>query len=244
MHAARTRAGERIHRSSAEKSMSSRCTHLDAVKTDRPNTEACEECFRTGDTWIHLRLCRTCGHVGCCDDSKNRHARKRFTQVPTRSSTPLSRVKPGAGASSTRSSSNPCRRKPATGRRNLQRASKSAQSLPRSSRPILPKMAPRRSGWSGSESFDRNVGAHRASQRRRQQCSSLGGALFQPILSADVVAGSPVHGIVEIGGPGRFRIDDLVRRVLRARREGHGAADQQKGGDGFEQISNRHDTTS
>jgi uncharacterized UBP type Zn finger protein len=31
-----------------------------------------------GDTWVHLRLCRTCGHVGCCDDSKNRHARKHF----------------------------------------------------------------------------------------------------------------------------------------------------------------------
>ena len=33
-----------------------------------------------GDTWVHLRLCRTCGHVGCCDDSKNRHARKHFQQ--------------------------------------------------------------------------------------------------------------------------------------------------------------------
>ena len=32
-----------------------------------------------GDTWVHLRLCRSCGHVGCCDDSKNRHARKHFT---------------------------------------------------------------------------------------------------------------------------------------------------------------------
>jgi hypothetical protein len=34
------------------------------------------ECLAIGDTWVHLRLCRTCGHVGCCDDSKNRHARK------------------------------------------------------------------------------------------------------------------------------------------------------------------------
>ena len=54
--------------------MASDCTHLDSVRTDTPNTSGCEECLRTGDTWVHLRLCRTCGHVGCCDDSKNRHA--------------------------------------------------------------------------------------------------------------------------------------------------------------------------
>lgn len=36
----------------------------------------CEECLAMGDRWVHLRLCMTCGHVGCCDDSKNRHARK------------------------------------------------------------------------------------------------------------------------------------------------------------------------
>jgi uncharacterized UBP type Zn finger protein len=58
--------------------MTVRCTHLDAVKTDQPNSRGCEECLRIGDTWVHLRLCRTCGHVGCCDDSKNRHARKHF----------------------------------------------------------------------------------------------------------------------------------------------------------------------
>ncbi|MHB8475852.1 MAG: UBP-type zinc finger domain-containing protein [Steroidobacteraceae bacterium] len=33
-----------------------------------------------GDSWVHLRLCRTCGHVGCCDDSKNRHARRHFLE--------------------------------------------------------------------------------------------------------------------------------------------------------------------
>ena len=64
--------------------MSTRCTHLDSVKTDHHNTKGCEECLKTGDTWVHLRLCRTCGHVGCCDDSKNRHATKHFhtTQHP------------------------------------------------------------------------------------------------------------------------------------------------------------------
>jgi hypothetical protein len=54
------------------------CTHLDRVKTNHRNTNGCKECLRTGDTWVHLRVCRTCGHVGCCDDSKNRHARKHF----------------------------------------------------------------------------------------------------------------------------------------------------------------------
>jgi len=58
--------------------MAVRCTHLDQVKTDRANSEGCEECLASGDDWVHLRLCRTCGHVGCCDDSKNKHATKHF----------------------------------------------------------------------------------------------------------------------------------------------------------------------
>jgi uncharacterized UBP type Zn finger protein len=61
--------------------MHDRCGHLDRVKTDRRNTEGCEECLATGDTWVHLRLCRTCGHVGCCDDSKNKHATKHFRKT-------------------------------------------------------------------------------------------------------------------------------------------------------------------
>ena len=55
-----------------------RCSHLDFVRTDQPRTNGCEECLKLGDTWVHLRLCRTCGHVGCCDSSKNRHATKHF----------------------------------------------------------------------------------------------------------------------------------------------------------------------
>ncbi len=58
--------------------MSARCRHLKLVHTDRPNTKGCEECLAMGDPWVHLRLCRTCGHVGCCDDSKNRHATKHY----------------------------------------------------------------------------------------------------------------------------------------------------------------------
>jgi uncharacterized UBP type Zn finger protein len=54
------------------------CTHLNTVKAVTPSADGCEECLAMGDTWVHLRLCRSCGHVGCCDDSKNRHARAHF----------------------------------------------------------------------------------------------------------------------------------------------------------------------
>src|SRR2546426_478063 len=52
------------------------CSHLGLVRTDRPRSKGCEECLKMGDPWVHLRLCRTCGHVGCCDESKNKHALK------------------------------------------------------------------------------------------------------------------------------------------------------------------------
>jgi Zn-finger in ubiquitin-hydrolases and other protein len=52
------------------------CTHLSSVKRVTPSGDGCVECLASGDSWVHLRVCRTCGHVGCCDDSKNRHARK------------------------------------------------------------------------------------------------------------------------------------------------------------------------
>jgi uncharacterized UBP type Zn finger protein len=58
--------------------MSVHCKHLKSVMTDAANASGCEECLAIGDTWLHLRLCRTCGHVGCCDDSKNKHATKHF----------------------------------------------------------------------------------------------------------------------------------------------------------------------
>jgi uncharacterized UBP type Zn finger protein len=52
------------------------CTHLDQVQlTQLPeSTEGCEDCLAVGDSWLHLRICLTCGKVGCCDDSPNRHA--------------------------------------------------------------------------------------------------------------------------------------------------------------------------
>jgi uncharacterized UBP type Zn finger protein len=55
------------------------CTHLDQIQDVKPSTpDGCEECLEQGDTWVHLRLCMTCGHVGCCDSSGNKHASKHF----------------------------------------------------------------------------------------------------------------------------------------------------------------------
>jgi hypothetical protein len=61
-----------------------RCDHFDHVRTVRARTSGCEECLKLGDEWVHLRLCMECGHVGCCDSSKNKHATKHFhrTQHP------------------------------------------------------------------------------------------------------------------------------------------------------------------
>jgi hypothetical protein len=49
--------------------------HVAAIRQVRPRTNGCEECLRLGTPWVHLRLCLTCGHVGCCDSSPMRHAR-------------------------------------------------------------------------------------------------------------------------------------------------------------------------
>ena len=54
------------------------CTHLDQIQDVKPRTRGCEECLKMGDRWVHLRLCLSCGHVGCCDSSKNKHAMKHF----------------------------------------------------------------------------------------------------------------------------------------------------------------------
>jgi hypothetical protein len=60
------------------------CSHLATIKRVHPSAKGCEECLKTGSPWVHLRICRSCGHVGCCDDSPNRHAHKHFhsTQHP------------------------------------------------------------------------------------------------------------------------------------------------------------------
>ena len=60
---------------------SPQCTHTNQVEVVTPSAEGCEECLKMGDSWVHLRLCRTCGHVGCCNSSKNKHAQKHFNQT-------------------------------------------------------------------------------------------------------------------------------------------------------------------
>jgi len=54
------------------------CSHLEMIRPVTPSAQGCEECLALGDWWVHLRLCRTCGHVGCCDSSKNQRATKHF----------------------------------------------------------------------------------------------------------------------------------------------------------------------
>lgn len=60
------------------------CPHLTQIRDVQPNSQGCEECLRMGQPWVHLRLCLSCGHVGCCDSSPNKHATKHFhhTQHP------------------------------------------------------------------------------------------------------------------------------------------------------------------
>jgi uncharacterized UBP type Zn finger protein len=52
------------------------CAHLDQIDLDvQPDsTEGCPDCLAIGGSWVHLRMCMTCGHVGCCDSSPNKHA--------------------------------------------------------------------------------------------------------------------------------------------------------------------------
>jgi len=58
--------------------MAKRCKHTNQIKITSTDKNVCEDCIKIGDSWVHLRLCLTCGHVGCCDDSKNKHATKHF----------------------------------------------------------------------------------------------------------------------------------------------------------------------
>jgi len=60
------------------------CTHLSGIRSVTPSALGCEECLKSGSEWLHLRICRTCGHVGCCDDSPDKLANRHFhaTQHP------------------------------------------------------------------------------------------------------------------------------------------------------------------
>jgi uncharacterized UBP type Zn finger protein len=78
------RIGRKQCRQSKERTMANNCQHLDQIRDVTPSADGCEECLATGDRWVHLRLCLECGHVGCCDSSKNKHATKHYqaTQHP------------------------------------------------------------------------------------------------------------------------------------------------------------------
>jgi uncharacterized UBP type Zn finger protein len=56
------------------------CTHLDTVAITElpPDIPGCEDCLKIGSGWVHLRMCQSCGHIGCCDSSPNRHATAHF----------------------------------------------------------------------------------------------------------------------------------------------------------------------
>jgi uncharacterized UBP type Zn finger protein len=58
------------------------CTHKDNIKDFPPHDiTVCEDCIKIGDDWVYLRQCLSCGHVGCCDNSKNKHATKHFKKT-------------------------------------------------------------------------------------------------------------------------------------------------------------------
>jgi len=50
------------------------CGHISTIQDVVPSADGCEDCLKIGDPWVYLRLCLTCGYVGCCDNSKNKHA--------------------------------------------------------------------------------------------------------------------------------------------------------------------------
>ena len=83
------------------------CEHTNELEPVPPRTVGCEECQRTGCAWVHLRLCLTCGHVGCCDSSPGRHATKHFRQARHPVVASLKPGEHGRGATSMRSSC-PC----------------------------------------------------------------------------------------------------------------------------------------
>ena len=63
--------------------MADECTHLDRIAEVTPSSTGCEDCQAAGrHDWLHLRVCQTCGHVGCCDSSPGRHATAHATHVP------------------------------------------------------------------------------------------------------------------------------------------------------------------
>lgn len=61
--------------------MAAPCEHLDTIGDAPPDSTGCGDCLRIGSTWLHLRRCAACGHVGCCDSSPKRHATAHFRET-------------------------------------------------------------------------------------------------------------------------------------------------------------------
>jgi uncharacterized UBP type Zn finger protein len=59
------------------------CDHVDQIAVTEPEGDVagCSECLKTGSMWVHLRMCMTCGEIGCCDSSPNRHASRHAQEV-------------------------------------------------------------------------------------------------------------------------------------------------------------------
>lgn len=57
------------------------CAHVADLREVAPRTDGCEECLASGGSWVQLRMCLTCGHVGCCDSSAGKHASGHFRQT-------------------------------------------------------------------------------------------------------------------------------------------------------------------
>ncbi len=80
------------------------CAHLDSVELlDLPDpVDGCEECLAQGMQWVHLRMCQSCGHIGCCDNSVGKHATAHYNaDEPPDHPLRRARARPGAGATRT-----------------------------------------------------------------------------------------------------------------------------------------------
>ncbi|HEY2030412.1 MAG TPA: UBP-type zinc finger domain-containing protein [Myxococcales bacterium] len=71
------------------------CEHVGQIRDVAPQSKGCEACEREGKTWVAVRKCLTCGHVGCCDSTPGRHARAHFAETGH----PLIEPMPGGPAS-------------------------------------------------------------------------------------------------------------------------------------------------
>lgn len=57
------------------------CEHVKEIRDVAPGTKGCAECLAAGTSWVQLRLCLVCGHVGCCDSSSGKHARRHWEET-------------------------------------------------------------------------------------------------------------------------------------------------------------------